>query len=73
MKTESLYYEHLNNRGVDLTLLDYWIECNFHRKGVEGFERPTFENCMKVNLEDQALPYATRLKMSRNTGVRIPA
>lgn len=73
MKIESYYYPEMSNTGVDITCLDYWVECKNHRAGTLGFEREVFETCMETNLEEPLIPFATRLKMSRNTGVRMPA
>lgn len=73
MKTESYYYPEMNNAGVDITCLDYWVECKNHRGGSLGFEREVYETCMQATLAETNLPLTTRLKMSRFTGLRIPA
>lgn len=71
MISESYYNASLNERGVDLTLHDYWIECVNHRKRVLGFERNIFEDCMSINMDNREIPFPVRLKMSRFTGVRM--
>lgn len=73
MKTESHYFPDMNDAGVEIILLDYWTECRYHRRGFEGFEREVYETCMQITLAETNLPLPTRLKMSRNTGVRMPA
>ncbi len=59
----------LNSPKVDARLHEYWTECQLHRRE-QQLSDEEFAGCMQENARDSGVPFATRMKLLKFTGVR---
>jgi len=59
----------LNSPKVDARLHEYWTECQLHRRERQ-LDDEEFAGCMQTNAGDGKLPFATRMKLLKFTGVK---